>query len=215
MAESVTPEWSIGGELLEPRADRTLWWPSRRTLIAADVHLGKGAALRRFGIPLPDACEVDLQRLSRAITATGALRLLILGDLVHSRTGFEAALAAWDPGIERVLIAGNHDRGAVPTGFTVVPELDEGGLRFRHAPEPIPGTVCGHLHPKIRLSRGPDAATAVCFWQQGQTLVLPAFGSHTGGQTITAGAGDRLGVLGATGIIDIVVGGKRSIGNDR
>lgn len=32
---------------------RALWWASEKTLLVADVHLGKGATFRALGQPLP------------------------------------------------------------------------------------------------------------------------------------------------------------------
>ena len=195
--------WPLRGEQLELCPDRTLYWERKRTLIAADIHLGKGALFNRMGIPLPDASVTDLTRLSRAIVKTGAQRLLVLGDLVHGRTGFEAALAAWKPEVELVLVACNHDRGTRPQGFSVILQLDEVSLHFRHEPSIIPGTICGHVHPKVRLTGRGDSLSAACFWLHSDQLVLPAFGSHTGGHWITPDVGDRIAVVGTQMVMEV------------
>jgi len=44
---------SVGGEGVELCADRALFWTRTRTLFVADVHLGKAAAFRAGGVPLP------------------------------------------------------------------------------------------------------------------------------------------------------------------
>jgi hypothetical protein len=78
----------IANERVELLADRALHWPRARTLFVADVHLGKGAAFRAGGVPLPrGATAADLARLTRLIERTSAARLVILGDFFHARTG--------------------------------------------------------------------------------------------------------------------------------
>jgi len=45
-----------------------------------------------------------------------------------------------------------------------------------------PLTLCGHLHPCVRLfGRGRDRLRLRCFARQGRQIVLPAFGDFTGG----------------------------------
>src|SRR6478752_4291038 len=70
-----------GGEQVTLHAERALFWPRGRTLFVADVHLGKAAAFRAGGVPLPrGATASDLARLTRLVTTTGATRVVILGD---------------------------------------------------------------------------------------------------------------------------------------
>jgi uncharacterized protein len=49
----MTHSCELAGELLEMRADRTLYWPRRQTLVLADPHFGKTEAFRRAGLPVP------------------------------------------------------------------------------------------------------------------------------------------------------------------
>jgi metallophosphoesterase superfamily enzyme len=39
----------VAGERLTLLGERLIWWPDRRTLLAADVHVGKIASLRQQG----------------------------------------------------------------------------------------------------------------------------------------------------------------------
>ncbi|MFL5519615.1 MAG: DEAD/DEAH box helicase, partial [Gemmatimonadales bacterium] len=81
----------LAGEHVALLAERALWWPARRTLVVADVHLGKAATFRAAGIPIPSGSTGDdLARLDRALARTGATALVILGDLFHARVGREA-----------------------------------------------------------------------------------------------------------------------------
>src|SRR5690606_27996486 len=91
-----------------------------RELLVSDVHLGKAAAFRAAGRPLPTGTtRAELARLDALVGATRARRLCVLGDLVHHELDPEGstlkALAAWL--VERRvlqprLVLGNHDRHA-------------------------------------------------------------------------------------------------------
>ena len=72
-----TPDGSVevrtGGEQLWLMPERAAWWPARRTLLVADLHLGKSETIRSFGAPIPSGVlDESLGRLSRAIARTGA-----------------------------------------------------------------------------------------------------------------------------------------------
>ncbi|MGB0740370.1 MAG: metallophosphoesterase [Planctomycetaceae bacterium] len=79
--------------------ERAVWWPEQRTLLIADTHFGKEATFRRMSIPIPDQTTNDLQRLNQLLDRTDAARLIILGDLLHSRHGRSpivfAEIAEW------------------------------------------------------------------------------------------------------------------------
>lgn len=78
----------LAGERVELLAERALHWPRARTLFVADVHLGKTAAFRAGGVPLPGGTTAaDLARLSAVLAATCAERLVVLGDLLHAAAG--------------------------------------------------------------------------------------------------------------------------------
>ena len=144
------------GEALSLLAERGLYWPAGAggagVLAVADLHWGKTESFQQHGIALPTGVLADdLARLSAALRDTGARRLLILGDLVHSRAGLTPAVVAqvgaWralHPAVRMVLVRGNHDRHVreLPAawGMEDLPEqLDEGPFRFAHHPEPAPG----------------------------------------------------------------------------
>lgn len=201
------------GAALHDCAGETLWllpqlavyWPARRTLLVADVHLGKAAAFRALGQPVPaGTTRGTLARLDEALALTQARRLVVLGDLVHARQSRAALGAAtlreWrarQAGLECVLIRGNHDvaAGDPPDwlGFAVRPEpLVEGPFALCHAPREAPGAyvLAGHVHP-VRMLRGPgrDSVRLPCFEFGPRGAVLPAFGEFTGGHPVPARPG--------------------------
>ena len=210
---------TLAGERVQLLADRALYWPRTATLFVADVHLGKAAAFRAGGIPLPRGnTHADLTRLTTLLQSTGAQRLVVLGDFLHAAAGRVAALdeafRAWRAqhmAITLVLIRGNHDdhAGDPPAawGIDVVPEPHPlmPFLACHHPQEPRTGyALCGHIHPGVWLGGAAEApARLPCFVIGARRAILPAFGGFTGlamirpvpGETRIAIAGTRLFAL--------------------
>ena len=202
---------TLAGEDVQLLPERAIFWPRRAALIVADLHWGKDATFRAAGLGIPHgAAGDDLARLERALTRTGAARLLLLGDLLHARAGREAAtfarVAEWrarHPALDITLVRGNHDRGAgdppAEWGFACADEpLPDAPFVLRHYPQPAPGgyVLAGHLHPAARLrGAGRQQLRLPCFWFGADVGVLPAFGSFTGGAPIAPAPADRVFVL--------------------
>ena len=206
------------GETLELHPDRALHWPRRRTLIVADVHLGKGAAFRRAGLAIPSGdTRRDLARLDALIAAFRPERLLVLGDLFHapmqaSEIWFDDvdAFRARHAGLALEVLRGNHDRALhrVPPGWRI--DWHEGS---RHEPPFVfahePGDdgrgygMAGHLHPVLKLRSSTDRLRMPVFWLRERHAVLPSFGGFTGGHPITRQAGERIYAVGPTGVLEI------------
>lgn len=209
-------EFMLAGERLVARGDRTLYWPAAATLFVADLHLGKGASFRAGGVPIPTGSTIaTLEALGVAVEASGAERLIVLGDLWHARTGRtpenREALAAWRqarPRLETLLVIGNHDRGAgwelqaVEEGHRLAPFV------LRHHPEPdLQGYVlCGHLHPGFRLEgKGGQSLRLSCFWFGSAVGVLPAFGDLTGTAQVRPREGDLVFVAAENGVAKVPI----------
>jgi len=191
--------------------DRAVWWPGRDTLIVADLHFGKSASFRSAGVPVPEGTTTkDLSRLSTAIERTGAKRLVILGDFLHSRRGRHTevfdAIARWravHADLPITLIRGNHDHsaGRVPENWNVQ-EVDEphneDGFAFCHYPDcasPLP-TIAGHVHPVTPLRDYDGSQLNVpCFVVDSRCLTLPSFGTFTGGHSMTNQPNRRIFIL--------------------
>lgn len=210
----------IAGERLELWPERVVFWPAQRVLLVADVHIGKSAAFRYGGIPVPDPSADDLDRLSTMLSRTGAERLVVLGDLVHAAEGLTAEvlhdLFAWralHSGISVGLVTGNHDRidrsvlqdlGVEDLGW----ERREGPFLFRHDPEsgePSNGfyLLAGHIHPAVRLRGGPwQSLRLPCFVVGRGRAILPAFGGFTGTARTTLRRGDRVFVIADGSVIE-------------
>ena len=189
MAESL--HMLLAGEPVTLLADRALYWPARRRLIIADLHLGKGAVMRRAGIAVPSGgTRSDLARLAALLDMTGAASLWILGDFLHGArsTASDAAWQAFRQAHGQVavgVVPGNHDRAldADAVGAQLIADGTlEGPFEFRHAPEDAEGSsthvLCGHLHPVLKL---PGLPAHPLFWSGERRMVLPAFSAFTGG----------------------------------
>jgi DNA ligase-associated metallophosphoesterase len=208
--------------------ERAAWWARTRTLFVADVHIGKPAAFRAWGAPVPEeVTRRDLARLASLVSELRPARLVVLGDLLHAAAGMTeettAGLKAWRAEIgdvEVVLVRGNHDRKVAP-GWGAelgVRELEPGewleGVRLLHDPADFDGcgpALAGHLHPGVALrpaTGGKGAGLrAACFWASGGgdklLLVLPAFGTFTGAMAIRAREGDRVFAVGPSRVIEV------------
>jgi DNA ligase-associated metallophosphoesterase len=210
-------QFEVAGEILCPLAERALWWPARRTLIAADVHLGKAASFRKAGVPIPHGTtRTDLQRLTALVDQWQATTLLIVGDLVHDKAGMTpetiSQIAAWrirHGALDWLCVTGNHDKkaGQLPAIWSIAPageRLQIGPFVFRHHPEPDASgyVIAGHIHPAVELLEpGGGSMKAACFWFGREVAVLPAFGRFTGTAMVRPREGDGVFVVGGAGEI--------------
>lgn len=198
-------EYVIAGEPVILDAARALYWPRARTLFVADVHFGKAQVFRRAGIPIPrGSTSGDLARLDALLARHGALRLVVLGDLVHgpSSTGdaWLARVQEWrvrHREVAMLVVRGNHDRHFDPreTGFEACDEpLLEAPFAFAHHPRAWPGhyALSGHLHPGVELRDLGARERLPVFWLRPDSGVLPAFGRMTGLAMIAPSASDAL-----------------------
>lgn len=183
-----------------------VWLRDSATLIVADLHLGKSATFRARGIPVPEGdTERDLGRLLALVRCHRADRLIIAGDLFHAPAGITTELEASvheflaETGISVSLVIGNHDArlSGIPCGLHAVSELHLGaGLGVIHDPSEASGDrlhVAGHWHPVVKIPDGKRTSLRLpCFLWRGNTLVLPSFGSFTGGAAISREPSDRV-----------------------
>lgn len=183
---------SFAGHDLLALGQGALFWPARRALLVADLHLEKASWLARGGQFLPPydtlATLADLEAL---VAATGAVETWCLGDSFHDVEGCDRLPAAAQATLGRLTtvtrwtwITGNHDPlVADRCGGEVVSEALVDRLVLRHEADPAEPRpeLSGHFHPKLRLTvRGRPVARR-CFVATATKLVLPAFGALTGG----------------------------------
>ncbi len=192
-----------------------LYWEEARTLMVADVHVGKVTHFRKHGIALPQkAAGYDLLRLEAVITFFSPDRLVFLGDLFHSDLNAEweafTAFQASRPDTAFVLIRGNHD--VLPdhlyaqSGLEVLPHLIEGPFLLTHHPVPssTPYNMAGHIHPAVHLrGLGRQRLKRPCFLFGQEGAILPAFGHFTGNHVVQPTEADRIFVLAERTVIEV------------
>lgn len=184
--------FDFAGQRFEMLAERALFWPRHGALIVADLHLEKASWYAAHGQPLPPYDSHDtLDRLWTLAAQTGARAIWCLGDSFHDRDAASRIVPAVADRLRGqaaaakfLWIAGNHDGlSGGAWGGEVADEIVVDGIIFRHqslAEETRP-EISGHFHPKLRLNLRGRPVSRPCFAGDAQRLILPAFGSLTGG----------------------------------
>jgi uncharacterized protein len=184
--------FSFSGIELMALAQGALFWPSRRALLVADLHLEKASWFARLGQMLPPYDSLaTLSDLTALTVSTGAEEIWCLGDSFHDRHGCDRLPARAREMLEALTkatrwtwITGNHDPGiADHCGGEVVREAEVDGLLLRHEADPTEARaeLSGHFHPKLRINLRGRQVSRRCFVATERKLILPAFGALTGG----------------------------------
>jgi len=184
--------FSFCGHDLMALPQGALFWPSRRALLVADLHLEKASWFARLGQMLPPYDSIaTLADLTALAVSTGAGEIWCLGDSFHDRNGCDRLparardmLVALTGATRWTWITGNHDPGiADHCGGDIVEEAEVDGLLLRHEADPAETRpeLSGHFHPKLRIHHRGRQVSRRCFVATDRKLILPAFGSLTGG----------------------------------
>lgn len=167
---------------------------SERALFIADYHAGYEAALRyERGVGVPSRAADRRERLLGLLERTGADRLVVLGDFMHSigepggaeRGELEVLFEDLPPDLAVTLIKGNHD-GAIEDWVSALPRADvsldvQPGTGVRLGPigachghtwpsaEALGGDVLclGHEHPCVRLEDEVGGSSVERAWLRG------------------------------------------------
>ena len=191
-----------------------LYWVEKKTLMLADVHLGKVAHFRKNGIAVPREAEgAFYKKITLLFNEFEVKRLLFLGDLFHSFQNNEWHLfSAWVKKQQSmlILIEGNHDvipaRKFEQLGMTITSNLSEDTFYFSHFPSEKEEyfVFCGHVHPGVKLKgAGLQQLKMPCFYQSQNQLILPAFGAFTGLHILTPKESDRIYVTSGKEVMEI------------
>jgi len=184
--------FSFAGHDFLATPEGALYWPAQSALLVADLHLEKASWFARFGQMLPPYDSIaTLSGLQRDIERSGATRLFCLGDSFHDRFGCDRLpsdarelLTSLTENVDWVWITGNHDAGFIDhCGGRIEEEVQLSGIVLRHEAvegDPAP-EMSGHFHPKLRLAMKGRNVSRRCFVASTTKLILPAYGTLTGG----------------------------------
>ncbi|AHD01628.1 ligase-associated DNA damage response endonuclease PdeM [Leisingera methylohalidivorans] len=180
-------DFILAGARLTALGSGALWWAEHRLLCVSDLHLGKSERhARRGGSALPPYEGRDtLTRLDKLVADLNPATVVCLGDSFDDN-----AAAAALPEADRnqfqdlmrhrrwIWIEGNHDPAPTGLGGEHHATLPLGPLTFRHIAAPsADAEVSGHYHPKARVR----SQSRPAFLLDASRLILPAFGTYTGG----------------------------------
>ena len=185
--------FDCAGERLEAWPTGALYWPARRLLAVADLHLEKGSSYAVNALKMLPRHDTR-QTLAALSLLIGQLKpeiVVCLGDSFHDREAVSRLPADERTEIERLVsrarfvwIAGNHDPAPPPAGWgEVAEEIGDGPLVFRHEAlfGPVAGEISGHFHPVAALTVRGRGLRRRCFLTDGRRLILPAVGAYAGG----------------------------------
>jgi uncharacterized protein len=186
----------FGDHAFLPLANGGLWWPAEQMLLVADLHLEKGSFFASHGQMLPpyDTLET-LTQLAHSIDMHKPAQVICLGDSFHDPRAFDRLhpetrlhLRRLTREVEWTWITGNHDPEiASDLGGKSLAEKTVGTILLRHEAQPreCRAEISGHYHPKLWLRTRGRMVARRCFAQSPHKLVLPAFGTYTGGFDVT------------------------------
>lgn len=186
-----TVDFSLAGAQLTALGSGALWWREKQLLCISDLHLGKSErVLRRGGSALPPYDTRDtLIRLEQDLRFTNAETVVCLGDSFDDLDVIDAMPESESNWINRlqagrrwVWIEGNHDPGPVELPGSHLAELPQPPLTFRHIAEPgKSGEISGHYHPKVRVQTRLRGISRPAFLFDADRVIMPAYGTYTGG----------------------------------
>ena len=194
----------IAGEKLNLLPEKAIWWPRKKSLLIADLHIGKVGHFRKNNIAIPsNAAEQNFHNLESLFIKWSPKKVYFLGDLFHSFYNKEweklIFVLAKYPKIKFILITGNHDilndQHYTNAGIKCHLQLGLSPFMLTHHPEDHIGyyNLCGHIHPGVRLrGNAKQYMRLPCFYFTESQGILPAFGSFTGTAVIKAKSGDKV-----------------------
>jgi len=156
------------------------YWPAKRVLIAADLHLDASP-----GRPAGDV-RATLERLTRLVRLYRPSKVVVLGETLSSPSARlpapeQAKLEALAREASFIWVSARHgDESTLPG--QCVDLYREGAFTFRHEASPQLGPreieISAYHHPKASLEARGKRFSRPCFVADAHRLVLPAFGGQ-------------------------------------
>jgi DNA ligase-associated metallophosphoesterase len=172
-----------------------LFWPARSLLIVSDLHLEKGSYFASMCQPLPVYDTLDtLNRLQIIIEKYQPEHVVALGDNMHDAKALQRMMPQDLAYLKKLCssvnqwswIVGNHDKDDYSTSvlsgmnFYNVITIDNIVLSHDYCQD-VEYQIIGHYHPKISVKTKIRGVNGKCFVVTDNKILMPAFGSYTGG----------------------------------
>jgi DNA ligase-associated metallophosphoesterase len=177
-------------------SQRCIFWEEENALIVCDMHIGKTGHFRKSGIAVSQRVYTeDLQRLLSSVLFFKVDKLIVVGDLSHSRSNKELDLfKRWRndfPLLKIHLVKGNHDilTEAWYKECRITVHKEKFCIKdfcFCHDPclnEQKKGkyVFSGHIHPGVKIrGMAKQSLSFPCFYFTNNYCILPAFSKFTG-----------------------------------
>lgn len=199
-------------------AKKAVYWEEKKTLIIADLHIGKEAIFRTAGIPIPQQImDDDLMEITQMVQKWQAEKCIIVGDLIHGKKGMTEGIknkfSRWLKEIpaEIHLILGNHDHSLLKDFPATWPlpvhteGLVEEPFYFSHYPMQHQEWFvwAGHIHPKVEIRNRYDRLVLRCFQIFSDFAILPAFGFFVGGAFVNKGKDSKIYAIADDMVIEV------------
>ena len=170
-----------------------LIWPKYEIAIVSDLHLEKASSYAKSGqfVPPYDS-EETLSKLFLKLEKYKSKKLILLGDTFHdkdaqhrlsdtSKNLFKKLVINY----KTILITGNHDPDLNIDKVERFIEYKIDHINFIHkAIKNKNSQISGHFHPSISLKITEKQIRGKCLIHNENIMILPAFGSLTGGLDI-------------------------------
>ncbi len=183
--------FTLAGQTLHALRSGALFWPAQSLLCVSDLHFGKSERRVRYGgMALPPYEVQDiLTRLQADLEMTQAGTIICLGDSfddLAAQQGLPEAARLWiarlQAGRRWIWAEGNHDPGPLDLGGTHMAEVILPPLVFRHiAQQGAQAEISGHYHPKAAIRTPAGKISRPAFLIDRARVILPAYGTYTGG----------------------------------
>ncbi|MEM6811310.1 MAG: ligase-associated DNA damage response endonuclease PdeM [Pseudomonadota bacterium] len=186
---------NFANEIFEPQLCGALFWPTEKMLIVSDLHLEKGSSFSKFKQFLPpyDTSET-LLKLSKTCDDVSPETILFLGDVYHDTHSLNRMKPKdrnlWNEileGYKIIWVEGNHDPGQAPSNIEAYEEFTHKGITFRHIANETDDQpeMSGHYHPVLKFFHKRQKLRRPCFVMNESKIILPSYGTFTGGLDIT------------------------------
>ena len=203
--------FTLAGETLHALPSGALHWPAADLLAVSDLHIGKSERrVRRGGMALPPyEAQETLTRLQSDLDTTGATTVICLGDSFDDLAASDGLaedarlwIARLQAGRRWIWAEGNHDPGPIDLGGSHLAEVRLPPLTFRHIADPTAtAEISGHYHPKAQIRTRAGTISRPAFLIDAARVILPAYGTYTGGLRSTDAALCTLMTQGAIAVL--------------